>query len=392
MKLFTSESVTEGHPDKLCDQISDAILDAYLREDKYSRVACETCVSNKRLMVMGEITSKAKADVEKIVRDTIKKVGYDTNHDDFNYKNIEVIIDLHEQSPDIALGVNLSKEAKENNIKESLGAGDQGMMFGYATNEIPEVLMPAAIYFAHELAKRLAKVRHEGIIDFLRPDGKTQVTAKYEDGKFIGIDAIVISSQHTENIDQKVIAEAIKKHVIDVVIPGKYIDNNTKILINPTGNFVIGGPVGDSGLTGRKIVVDTYGGYAPHGGGAFSGKDPTKVDRSAAYYARYVAKHIVASGLADTCEIQVAYAIGVAKPVSITINTFGTAKISEEEILELINQEFDFSPTNIINELKLREPIYSNTATYGHFGNNEYPWEKTPKRNICKAYLRKRLT
>lgn len=388
MKLFTSESVTEGHPDKLCDQISDAILDAYLSQDENARVACETCVSNKHLVIMGEITSNANVDVQSIARNKIKEIGYDRDDLGFNGDNVEIIIDLHNQSKDIALGVDLSKESKENMIDKTMGAGDQGIMFGYATSEIKETLMPAAIDYAHSLAKRLAEVRHENIVPFLRPDGKTQVTAKYnDDGNFVGIDTIVISAQHEENISQEEIYKALKEEVILKVIPSEYIDQDTKIIINPTGKFVIGGPVGDSGLTGRKIIVDTYGGYAPHGGGAFSGKDPTKVDRSAAYYARYVAKHIVKSGIAEKCELQIAYAIGMANPVSIHINTFKTGKISDDKILEAINKNFDFRPESIINELHLRMPIYERTATYGHFGNNEYSWEKTPKLSYLKEFL-----
>jgi len=388
MKLFTSESVTEGHPDKMCDQISDAVLDEYLRQDPLSRVACETCISNKRLMIMGEVTSKSVVDVESIAKKKIKEIGYDRDELGFNANNLEIIVDLNKQSPDIALGVNLAKEAKENIMEENLGAGDQGMMFGYATNEIEETYMPAAIHFAHLLAKRLEEIRKKGIVEFLRPDGKTQVTAQYNDnGEFERIDTIVVSTQHEECISQVEIEKAIKEHVIDYIIPKKYIDNNTKIYINPTGKFVIGGPAGDSGLTGRKIIVDTYGGYAPHGGGAFSGKDPTKVDRSAAYYARYVAKHIVASKIADKCEIQVAFAIGVATPVSICVNTFGTGKIEETKILELISKLFDFRPSNIIQELDLLNPIYLKTSTYGHFGNNDYSWERLNKINECIEYL-----
>lgn len=389
MKLFTSESVTEGHPDKVCDQISDAVLDACLKQDANSRVACETCVSNKRVMVMGEITTKANIDISKIVREKIKEIGYDKDEYGFNYENVDIIIDVHNQSADIALGVDNSKESKENLMEQNYGAGDQGMMFGYATNEIKDTLMPAAIHYAHMLARRLTEVRKQGIINFLRPDGKTQVTAKYDDGgNFLGIDTIVISTQHDEGVKQAEIYASIKQHVIDYTIPSQLMDENTKILINPTGKFVIGGPAGDSGLTGRKIIVDTYGGYAPHGGGAFSGKDPTKVDRSAAYYARFVAKHIVASGLADKCEIQVAYAIGVAKPVSIYVNTFNSAKISDEKILELIEKEFDFRPSNIIRELKLNAPVFKDTSSYGHFGNNAYTWEKLSKLENCKGYLK----
>lgn len=389
MKLFTSESVTEGHPDKVCDQISDAVLDAYFALDPNSRVACECSVSNKRLLIMGEITSKANVDIEKVAREKILEIGYNKDEYLFNGSNVDILVDVHNQSADIALGVDNAKESKENTMEDTLGAGDQGMMFGYATNEIEDVLMPAAIYYAHKLARRLTEVRKEGIVDYLRPDGKTQITAKYDDlGKFVGIDTVVVSTQHNDNIPNKRIEKDIIEHVIKAIIPANLMDEDTKIYVNPTGNFVIGGPAGDSGLTGRKIIVDTYGGYAPHGGGAFSGKDPTKVDRSAAYYARYVAKHIVALGLADKCEIQVAYAIGVAKPVSINVNTFGTSKVDEEKILDLMENVFDFRPANIIKELGLRAPIYSKTAAYGHFGNNEYNWEKLNRIEDCNNYLK----
>ena len=389
MKLFTSESVTEGHPDKVCDQISDAVLDAYFSGDKNSRVACECSVSNRRLLIMGEITSNANVDIEKVAREKILEIGYDKDEYLFNGNNVDILIDVHNQSADIALGVDNAKESKENIMEDTLGAGDQGMMFGYATNEIEEVFMPAAIYYAHKLAVRLTEVRKSKVIDYLRPDGKTQITAKYDNNnKFVGIDTIVVSTQHDDNISHDRIEKDIIDYVIKPIIPSELMDENIKIYINPTGNFVIGGPAGDSGLTGRKIIVDTYGGYAPHGGGAFSGKDPTKVDRSAAYYARYVAKHIVAAGLADKCEIQVAYAIGVAKPVSINVNTFGTSKIDESKILELIDNVFDFRPANIIKELGLRAPIYSKTAAYGHFGHNEYNWEKLNKLEECKSYAK----
>ncbi len=389
MKLFTSESVTEGHPDKVCDQISDAVLDAYFSGDPNSRVACECSVSNRRLLIMGEITSKANVDIEKVAREKILEIGYNKDEYLFNGNNVDILIDVHNQSADIALGVDNAKESKENIMEDTLGAGDQGMMFGYATNEIEEVFMPAAIYYSHKLAVRLTEARKTKVVDYLRPDGKTQITAKYDDNnKFIGIDTIVVSTQHDDNIPHDRIEKDIIEHVIKPIIPDELMDENTKIYINPTGNFVIGGPAGDSGLTGRKIIVDTYGGYAPHGGGAFSGKDPTKVDRSAAYYARYVAKHIVAAGFADKCEIQVAYAIGVAKPVSINVNTFGTNKIDETKILELIDNVFDFKPANIIKELGLRAPIYSKTAAYGHFGHNEYNWEKLNKLEECKSYIK----
>ena len=389
MKLFTSESVTEGHPDKVCDQISDAVLDAYFSGDKNSRVACECSVSNRRLLIMGEITSNANVDIEKVAREKILEIGYDKDEYLFNGNNVDILIDVHNQSADIALGVDNAEESKENIMEDTLGAGDQGMMFGYATNEIEEVFMPAAIYYAHKLAVRLTEVRKSKVVDYLRPDGKTQITAKYDNNnKFVGIDTIVVSTQHDDNISHDRIEKDIIDYVIKPIIPSELMDENIKIYINPTGNFVIGGPAGDSGLTGRKIIVDTYGGYAPHGGGAFSGKDPTKVDRSAAYYARYVAKHIVAAGLADKCEIQVAYAIGVAKPVSINVNTFGTSKIDESKILELIDNVFDFRPANIIKELGLRAPIYSKTAAYGHFGHNEYNWEKLNKLEECKSYAK----
>ena len=373
--LFTSESVTEGHPDKVCDQISDAILDAYLAVDPNSRVACEVCASKKNVMIMGEITSKGKVNIEKIAREKIKEIGYDSDELGFNGENINIILDISEQSPDIALGV------------DKFGAGDQGMMFGYATNEIEGALMPAAIYYAHLLAKRLAEVRRKGIIKYLRPDGKSQVTVKYKDGKFVGIDTILISTQHDPSIANATIREDIIDEVIRKVIPKKYSDEDVKVLVNPTGSFVIGGPIGDSGLTGRKIIVDTYGGAAPHGGGAFSGKDATKVDRSGAYYARYVAKNLVAAGLCDKCQIQVAYAIGVEEPVSINVNTFSTGKVDDEKILGIINKVFDFRPQNIIEELELKEPVFGDTAKYGHFGWDNYSWEKINKIDEIKQLI-----
>ncbi len=373
--LFTSESVTEGHPDKVCDQISDAILDAYLAVDPNSRVACEVCASKKNVMIMGEITSKGKVNIEKIAREKIKEIGYDSDELGFNGENINIILDISEQSPDIALGV------------DKFGAGDQGMMFGYATNEIEGALMPAAIYYAHLLAKRLAEVRRKGIIKYLRPDGKSQVTVKYKDGKFVGIDTILISTQHDPSIANATIREDIIDEVIRKVIPKKYFDEDVKVLVNPTGSFVIGGPIGDSGLTGRKIIVDTYGGAAPHGGGAFSGKDATKVDRSGAYYARYVAKNLVAAGLCDKCQIQVAYAIGVEEPVSINVNTFSTGKVDDEKILGIINKVFDFRPQNIIDELELKEPVFGDTAKYGHFGWDNYSWEKINKIDEIKQLI-----
>ena len=373
--LFTSESVTEGHPDKVCDQISDAILDAYLAVDPDSRVACEVCASKKNVMIMGEITSKGKVNIEKIAREKIKEIGYDSDELGFNGENINIILDISEQSPDIALGV------------DKFGAGDQGMMFGYATNEIEGALMPAAIYYAHLLAKRLTEVRRKGIIKYLRPDGKSQVTVKYKDGKFVGIDTILISTQHDPSIANATIREDIIDEVIRKVIPKKYFDEDVKVLVNPTGSFVIGGPIGDSGLTGRKIIVDTYGGAAPHGGGAFSGKDATKVDRSGAYYARYVAKNLVAAGLCDKCQIQVAYAIGVEEPVSINVNTFSTGKVDDEKILGIINKVFDFRPQNIIDELELKEPVFGDTAKYGHFGWDNYSWEKINKIDEIKQLI-----
>ncbi len=373
--LFTSESVTEGHPDKVCDQISDAILDAYLAVDPDSRVACEVCASKKNVMIMGEITSKGKVNIEKIAREKIKEIGYNNDELGFNGENINVILDISEQSPDIALGV------------DKFGAGDQGMMFGYATNEIEGALMPVAIYYAHLLAKRLAEVRRKGIIKYLRPDGKCQVTVKYKDGKFVGIDTILISTQHDPSIANATIREDIIDEVIRKVIPKKYFDEDVKVLVNPTGCFVIGGPIGDSGLTGRKIIVDTYGGAAPHGGGAFSGKDATKVDRSGAYYARYVAKNLVAAGLCDKCQIQVAYAIGVEEPVSINVNTFSTGKVDDEKILGIINKVFDFRPQNIIEELELKEPVFGDTAKYGHFGWDNYSWEKINKIDEIKRLI-----
>ncbi|MCR5368148.1 methionine adenosyltransferase [Eubacterium sp.] len=382
-RLFTSESVTEGHPDKICDQISDAILDEMIRQDPNSRVACETAVTTGLVLVMGEITTGAYVDIQKTVRDTIREIGYDRAKYGFDCDTCGVIVAIDEQSADIAMGVDKALEAKENQMSdeeiEAIGAGDQGMMFGYATNETPE-LMPYPISLAHKLSRRLTEVRKNGTLPYLRPDGKTQVTVEYdENGKPARIDAVVLSTQHSEEVTQEQIHEDIRKHVFDVIIPQEMVDANTKYFINPTGRFVIGGPHGDSGLTGRKIIVDTYGGYARHGGGAFSGKDPTKVDRSAAYAARYVAKNIVAAGLADKCEIQLSYAIGVARPTSIFVDTFGTGKISDEKLVELVRNNFDLRPAGIIKMLDLRRPIYKQTAAYGHFGRNdiEVPWEKT---------------
>ena len=382
-RLFTSESVTEGHPDKICDQISDAILDEMIRQDPNSRVACETAVTTGLVLVMGEITTGAYVDIQKTVRDTIREIGYDRAKYGFDCDTCGVIVAIDEQSADIAMGVDKALEAKENQMSdeeiEAIGAGDQGMMFGYAVNETPE-LMPYPISLAHKLSRRLTEVRKNGTLPYLRPDGKTQVTVEYdEEGKPVRLDAVVLSTQHSEEVTQEQIHEDIRKHVFDVIIPQEMVDANTKYFINPTGRFVIGGPHGDSGLTGRKIIVDTYGGYARHGGGAFSGKDPTKVDRSAAYAARYVAKNIVAAGLADKCEIQLSYAIGVARPTSIFVDTFGTGKISDEKLVELVRNNFDLRPAGIIKMLDLRRPIYKQTAAYGHFGRNdiEVPWEKT---------------
>ncbi len=374
-KLFTSESVTEGHPDKLCDYISDSILDAYLEQDKNSRVACETVASKGEVFVTGEITSNGKVDIEKIVRNAIAEVGYGDEKLDINPKTCKVHLNISEQSQDIALGVNKSLEQKEGEKITSEGAGDQGLMFGYACDETDN-FMPMPIYLAHKLAKRLTEVRKENIINYLRPDGKTQVTIEYEDGKPVRIDAIVVSTQHDANVSLETLKQDIKEKVIYPIVPKELLDENTKYYINPTGRFVIGGPLGDSGLTGRKIIVDTYGGYARHGGGAFSGKDATKVDRSASYMARFLAKNIVANGLAKRCEIQLSYAIGVAKPISIYVETFGTATIPEEKIIEKINNKFDLTPRGIINFLDLQKPIYKKTTNYGHFGKEELVWEK----------------
>ncbi len=363
---FTSESVTEGHPDKLCDSISDRILDECLRQDKESRVAVETFASGNKITIAGQITSNAKLDVEKIARDTVKEIGFDNEKTDMDYRTFELDINITKQSQDIAMGVDTG------------GAGDQGIMFGFACNETEEY-MPYSIYMAHKLSKRLTEARKKGILNYLRPDGKTQVTVEYEDNKPKRIENILVSTQHLDSIDTETLRKDVKKEIIDAVIPQEMMDENTKIFINPTGRFVIGGPLGDTGLTGRKIIVDTYGGYARHGGGAFSGKDATKVDRSAAYMVRFIAKNIVANGYADKCEIQVSYAIGVEKPLSIYVNTYGTGKIDDEEIAKLIEDKFDLTPNGIINYLNLKEPIYSKTTNYGHFGKPDLPWEKIIK-------------
>ena len=391
--LFTSESVTEGHPDKICDQISDAILDALMAADPNSRVACETATTTGLVLVMGEITTNAYVDIQKIVRETVREIGYTRGKFGFDADNCAVITAIDEQSADIAMGVNKALEAKENRMSEdeieAIGAGDQGMMFGYASNETPE-LMPYAIALAHKLALRLTEVRKNGTLTYLRPDGKTQVTVEYdENGKPARLDAVVLSTQHSEDVTQEQIHADIKKYVFDEILPQDMIDENTKFFINPTGRFVIGGPHGDSGLTGRKIIVDTYGGYARHGGGAFSGKDCTKVDRSAAYAARYVAKNIVAAGLADKCEIQLSYAIGVAQPTSVRVDTFGTGKLDEIRLVEIVRENFDLRPAGIIKMLDLRRPIYKQTAAYGHFGRNDLnlPWEALDKVEDLKKYL-----
>ena len=392
-RLFTSESVTEGHPDKICDAISDAILDALVAQDPMSRVACETCTTTGVVMVMGEITSKANIDSPQIVRDTVTEIGYTRGKYGFDAETCAVITAIDKQSTDIAMGVDKALEAKENTMSEedidAIGAGDQGMMFGYACNETEEY-MPYPIALAHKLARKLTEVRKNGTLPYLRPDGKTQVTVEYdEDGKPFRLDAVVLSTQHGPEVSQEQIHADIKKYVFDPILPENMIDGETKFFINPTGRFVIGGPHGDSGLTGRKIIVDTYGGYARHGGGAFSGKDCTKVDRSAAYAARYVAKNLVAAGLADKCEIQLSYAIGVAHPTSVQVETFGTGKLSDEKLTEVVRENFDLRPAGIIKMLDLRRPIYKQTAAYGHFGRNDLdlPWEKLDKVEVLKKYL-----
>ncbi|MCI5882423.1 MAG: methionine adenosyltransferase [Eubacterium sp.] len=388
--LFTSESVTEGHPDKICDQISDAILDALLAQDPMSRVACETAITTGLVLVMGEVTTKAQVDFQNIVRNTINEIGYDDSDKGFDANTCGVIVSLDKQSPDIAMGVDKALEAKLTDSQiEAIGAGDQGMMFGYATNETDEY-MPYPIYLAHRLSRQLSKVRKDGTLPYLRPDGKSQVTVEYNKaGEPIRIDAVVISSQHSEDVSWEQIKKDIREKVIDPILPAELLDEDTKFYINPTGRFVIGGPNGDSGLTGRKIIVDTYGGWARHGGGAFSGKDCTKVDRSAAYAARYVAKNLVAAGLCDKAEIQLSYAIGVASPTSIRIDTFGTGKLPEDKLVDIIRDNFDLRPAGIIQMLDLRRPIYKATAAYGHFGrsNLDLPWEKTDKAEELKKYL-----
>ena len=392
-RLFTSESVTEGHPDKICDQISDAVLDALYEQDPYSRVACETLTNTGFVVVMGEVTTKANVDIPKIVRDTVVEIGYDSSEKGFDGNTCAVMVALDKQSTDIAMGVDKALEAKngeDDAAIEAIGAGDQGMMFGYATNETEEY-MPYSANLAQKLAKQLTKVRKDGTLPYLRPDGKTQVTVEYDkENKPVRLDAIVVSSQHASEVSQEKIHDDIKKYVIDAIVDPSMIDDDTKIYINPTGRFVIGGPAGDSGLTGRKIIVDTYGGVARHGGGAFSGKDCTKVDRSAAYAARYVAKNIVAAGLADRIEIQLSYAIGVARPTSIYVDTFGTGKLQDEEIAEIIEKNFDLRPAGIIRMLDLRRPIYKQTAAYGHFGrlDLDLPWEKLDKAESLKKYLK----
>ena len=392
-RLFTSESVTEGHPDKVCDAISDAILDACMEKDPMSRVACETAVCTGFVLVTGEITTNAYVDMQKIVRDTVKEIGYTKSEYGFDGNTCAVLVAIDEQSADIAMGVDKALEAKENKMSdaeiEAIGAGDQGMMFGYATNETEEY-MPYPISLAHKLARQLTKVRKDGTLKYLRPDGKSQVSVEYDEaGKPVRLEAVVLSTQHDDDVTQEQIHEDIKKYVFDPILPQELIDADTKFFINPTGRFVIGGPHGDAGLTGRKIIVDTYGGYARHGGGAFSGKDCTKVDRSAAYAARYVAKNIVAAGLADKCEIQLSYAIGVAQPTSVMVDTFGTGKVTDEKLVDIVRENFDLRPAGIIKMLDLRRPIYKQTAAYGHFGRNDLdlPWEKLDKVDVLKKYL-----
>ncbi len=392
--LFTSESVTEGHPDKICDAVSDAILDAMIEQDPMSRVACETATCTGFVLITGEITTKANVDIQDIARKTIIDIGYDSSEKGFDGKTCAVLVALDKQSPDIAMGVDKALEARENQMSdeqiEAIGAGDQGMMFGFAVNETPE-LMPYPISLAHKLTRKLTEVRKNGTLPYLRADGKSQVSVEYdENGKPVRLEAVVLSTQHDDKVTQEQIHEDIKKYVFDPVLPKEMIDDNTKFFINPTGRFVIGGPNGDAGLTGRKIIVDTYGGYARHGGGAFSGKDCTKVDRSAAYAARYVAKNIVAAGIADKCEIQLSYAIGVAQPTSVMVDTFGTGKIADVKLVEIVRENFDLRPAGIIKMLDLRRPIYKATSAYGHFGRTdvELPWEKTDKAELLKGYIK----
>ena len=388
-KFFTSESVTEGHPDKICDQISDAVLDAILANDPMARVACETSATTGLVLVMGEISTECYVDIQHIVRETIREIGYDRAKYGFDCDTCAVLTSIHEQSADIALGVDDSVEHRETGDEaDKFGAGDQGMMFGYATNETEEY-MPMAITLAHKLTRKLTEVRKSGLLPYLRPDGKSQVTVEYEDGKVKRIDTVVVSTQHSEQVSTEQLRKEVKKYVIEASLPTELIDENTKYYINPTGRFEIGGPHGDSGLTGRKIIVDTYGGSCPHGGGAFSGKDPTKVDRSAAYMARYICKNIVAAGLADECTLEVAYAIGVARPVSLFVNTKGTGKLPDDKIADIIEKEFDMRPASIIKTLDLRRPIYKATAAYGHFGRPEFPWERLDRVADLKKYLNK---
>ena len=384
--FFTSESVTEGHPDKVCDQVADAILDEILRADPDARVACEVCASTDYMLIMGEITSSVKTDVEKVARKVIADIGYTGDGLGFSSDTVKIDVRINRQSPDIALGVDNSAFGGSDDVYDRTGAGDQGIMFGYACRETEE-LMPLPIMLSHKMCEKLARVRKEGTLPYLRPDGKGQITVEYEDGRPVRIDTVVLSSQHDDNVDTDTLRKDLKKYVIDEVLPEKYIDGNTKFYINPTGRFEIGGPDGDSGLTGRKIIVDTYGGKCPHGGGSFSGKDATKVDRSATYMARYIAKNIVAAGLADTCEVQIAYAIGVAKPVSVLVNTFGTGKINDEALAQVVTKEFDLRPAAIIDALGLKLPVYRKTATYGHFGRDGFAWEKTDRAESLKKYL-----
>lgn len=387
-KLFTSESVTEGHPDKVCDGIADAILDEILSQDKFARVACEVCATTDFILIMGEITSTAVCDYEKIARQTVKEIGYNEKGVGFDGESCKILVKVKTQSPDIAMGVNDSFESRQGkkDVADEMGAGDQGMMFGYACEQTDE-LMPLPIVLAHKITKRLTEVRKKGIIPYLRPDGKSQVTVEYVDGKPVRVDTVVVSTQHKPDVDMETLKKDVLENVVKYVVDEKLLDENTKYFVNPTGRFEVGGPMGDSGLTGRKIIVDTYGGYCAHGGGSFSGKDPTKVDRSATYYARYVAKNVVKAGLCKECLIELAYAIGVAKPVSVYVNTNSTGVYSDEKLAEIIVKEFDFRPYSIIEKLDLRKPVYKKTSNYGHFGNDEFAWEKTDKVNDLKKYL-----